>query len=133
MRQYGGSAYKGGCHPAVTESAKYNITTVVGLCSLCIFFSVPMSRKGFSLLSIFPLSLPNLQHFYFIRHLTCLSSNQSSSSRRTAKEHCPSPVWYSSTTTFKKPLICINLFLKSQLVSHRSDFLVMFFLKTRLI
>lgn len=45
-----------GCHLAVTQSAKYNITTVVGLCGLCVC-SVPLRRKGPAPLSIFPLSL----------------------------------------------------------------------------
>lgn len=68
-----------GCHLAVTQSAKYNITIVVGLCGLSVC-SVPLWRKGLALLSIFPLSLPDTQHFSFIEHLTCLYRNQDASS-----------------------------------------------------
>lgn len=46
---------RGGCHLAITQSAKYNITTVVELCGLCVC-SVPLRRKG---LFSFP-SLPCL-------------------------------------------------------------------------
>lgn len=68
MRQYGGSAYKGGCHPAVTESAKYNITTVVGLCSLCIFFFCPYEQERF--FSPFHLSLVSTQPTTLLLHQT---------------------------------------------------------------
>ena len=61
----------GGFHPAVTGSAKCNITTVVALCGLCVC-SVALRRKGPALLSIFFLSLPDMQHFSFNAHLTCL-------------------------------------------------------------
>lgn len=71
---------EGGCHPAVTESAKYNITTVVGLCGLCVC-SVPLRRKGLALPSVFPLSKRNTQHFSFIEDLTCLSENRGASSQ----------------------------------------------------
>lgn len=63
--QYGGSVYVpgGGCHLAVTQSAKYNITTVVGLCGVCVC-SVPLRRKGPALLSVFPLSLPDTRNTF---------------------------------------------------------------------
>lgn len=76
----GGVRWGEGCHPAITDSAKYNITTVVGLCDLCVC-SVRKRRKGPAPTSLLLLLLPDTQHFTFIRHLTCLSGHQGASTR----------------------------------------------------
>lgn len=104
-RQRSESVYvRGGCHLAVTQSAKCNITTVVGLCGLSVC-SVPLWREGLALFSIFPLSPPDTQHFSFIEHLTCLYRNPDASSTLAPMEGAAAgpgashqPGWHTWTT-----------------------------------